>query len=317
MPRTYALLIAVLFPCPLLAQVIMGGSLTPERLEPRFTMALTVETLSGFRSHLDRVGDLTLDKATLILPDSPTGPRTYTLVARKLQFDNSRVITNGNTLEIFAEEIVGDSASQIVSFTTTSGLPPNEPSPGTLDGPHGLNGRNASDITIYTAGDFRNKMTLSLRGQDGQAGTTGQAGSIGTAGARGRPGRCAPIGTGCRRGPGDGRQGGAGGTGGRGGNSGAGGNGGNITIVFFNKAPVQNNLPIYANEGGRPGAVGQGGQGGPGGLGGAKGNRGPCCHGNAAHDGRTGSDGARGTAGSQGAHGFKGQFVAKRQDIPV
>ena len=310
-------LAAVLFSPHLLAQVIVGGPLAPDNLEARFTAPPPISTLSGLQAHLGHVGDLTFRNATLVLPDSPSGPRVYVVAARNLRFANSRIITNGNKLEIFAEEIDADSASSIMSFTTRNALPPSSPLPETRDGPSGIAGRNAGDVTIHVIQDFRDKLTLELSGQDGQPGTSGQRGSTGSRGATGRSGKCGTAGVGCRSGPGDGGNGGPGGTGGRGGNGGAGGNGGNIVIVFFNKDPSETNLPVYSNDGGRPGAAGQGGAGGAGGPGGDKGNRGPCCRRNAAHNGAQGPNGSAGPSGNHGTHGAKGRFVSRRQDIPV
>jgi len=199
-------------------------------------------------------GSLNLTDKTLILPPSAP-PKTYTLAADTLWLTGrSRIVTNGNTLRIFANAIRANDA-YIVSYAENTKA---------SSEPAGTGGEVDVDVTTQVDGTLH----VDLHGQDGVDGPAGLPGPNGTPGDRGESGADHLFD--CAHGAGDGKRGNPGQPGTDGKPGGNGGNGGRL-VVDPSSADFSEHLFFKASGGqaGRGGAAGAGGKGGPGGSGGS------------------------------------------------
>lgn len=280
---------------PLDSTIDDGGKGTPCTPEPSKDLLVMVETTRGICSPVALYPKKIYTISGLVQLD---GDRTIN--SDVVEFTGgSRIVTNGNALNITASEIKINSQAAISSFTSR-----------TPDGVPGTPGDDGGTLVVraqqITGGDLR----IDLSGQDGLPGTNGAQGASGAAGGNAR-GRGLQGFRGCGGGH-DATHGGPGGTGGDGSAGGAGGNGGTIVVQVSGEGPEASlsHLLIVSKDSrtipGTPGTGGAAGPGGPGGPGGA---------GDGGHDGcggrggkPNGPPGAAGRAGDPGLPGKAGSI---------
>ena len=210
-------------------QLILTGNLSSSDIPSRITepFSTTPEDIAEISNRLQNGGKLTLENAVLEFGEiSPFSDSRLFLGVKQLKLKNSKIITNGNFLEIFCDKISMDSDSKIISFKHANKRAINE-----IEGDYG------GDTHIYLTNKIDSKLTIHINGQDGGNGLKGGTGSTGSQGARGRSARNGDFGS-CRRGPGGGHAGGQGGTGSNGTNAGDGGNGGVVDFIDENDDAV-------------------------------------------------------------------------------
>ena len=231
------------------------------------------------------VSDVVIDGIFEVKRTDPTQRVAAVFVVNKLTIENDgKIVTNGNTLYIFANEFVGLNNAAIISFEpsnlkATSGAPQTGTvgsqgnGPGAngltgLSGNPGTAGEGGGSVTIF-ANNFSGPLLINLAGQNGGDGSQGGPGGNGLMGFKGED---ADSGTfGCNHGGGDGGPGGNAGYGGKGGDAGRGGGGGVLGFFYVTSTSIDPpNNPRVSLIGGIPGTPGSGGGGvpGEGGLGG-------------------------------------------------
>lgn len=212
--------------------------------------------------------------------------------------DGAKVLTNGRSLSIVADELRLGGSAEILAFDKTQKA--------RQAGDAGMSG----GALLLAVGDVLGGHTLriDLSGQDGVQGATGAQGAQGAAGRNAR-GRGLQGIRGCGGGH-DSTPGAQGGQGGPGGAGGPGGNGGTVVVQVRERQSFAR-LNIVSKDGattpGKGGAAGARGPGGPGGQGGA---------GDGGHDGcggrggsPNGPQGAEGPLGNPGADGKPGSIT--------
>ncbi|MFN8092442.1 MAG: hypothetical protein U0599_09525 [Vicinamibacteria bacterium] len=228
-----------------------------------------------------------------------------------------RIVTNGNTLLIFANRFITQNGATIVAFEPTkrkagngedaagAGAAGNVSGANGGSGPTGSPGRpgeSGGSVLVFTS-SFNGPLSIDLSGQSGGDGGRGGPGGAGARGHKGEDAESTPAW--CNRGGGKGGPGGNGGPGGQGGSGGAAGSGGDFHLFYVSSTTVNPPVnPAVVVEAGSPGAGGQGGAGGSRGEGGEGGNGQGHCHG-----GDGGDPGAPGSSlggGPTGALGSKG-----------
>lgn len=290
-------------------QLILTGNISstdiPLRISEPFETPPT--DLAQINQRLLNGGKLTFEDADLEFGEINihTDSKLF-LGVHELELKNSRIITNGNFLEIFCKKIKLDSNSKILSFQQKDTKAKSE-----IDGDYG------GDVHIYVTGQVESPLSINLKGQDGGDGIQGVTGTTGKEGRRGRSARNGSFGT-CRRGPGKGKRGGRGGTGGNGTDGGDGGDGGVLKVYFIEQnIPADLNIGFKALPGGfgKGGAPGKGGEGGRGGKGGS--NAGNCIPRSDPERSRgpKGPRGISGKAGKSGVNGKEGKSFIERIEV--
>jgi hypothetical protein len=209
--------------------------------------------------------------------------------------DGARVVMNGRSLSIRADEVQLKGKATIVSFEReTAPRPPGEAG---ISG-----GAFVLDAKRLNGGDT---LTIDLSGQPGVQGKAGERGSRGLSG-RNATGRFPVNAQGCVGGQSS-RPGSQGGQGGPGGPGGIGGNGGSVIIKLEDPGGIAR-LNVIGRDGatlgGPGGAPGAKGPGGPGGAGGRPGTPSGGCGGRGGSP--DGPPGHEGPAGAPGANGKPG-----------
>jgi len=264
-----------------------GGNGTPCTTIPKKDLLVMVDTSRGMcaptaaypKTNYSISGTVTLDGDRQITSDI-------------VEFTgNGRIVTNGHSLTITADEVRMDQNGEIKSFA--GGGPQRSPgSPGSSGGTLLMRAKT------FTGSDLR----IDLSGQDGVKGATGGTGAQGPHGVNGRGHGLQGL-----RGCGGGNAstpGGPGGPGKDGLPGGPGGNGGTVVVQLADGADpaVLTRLIVVGKDGqtlpGKGGDGGDGGQGGPGGIGGS---------GDTGHNGCGGTPGSpNGPQGPRGPQGIKG-----------
>jgi hypothetical protein len=240
---------------------------------------------------------LKLDNSTLILDPATKDTK---LVFDRLDLTNgSRIITNGGSLTIQANELIPDGGS-VISFTDKEATPPKA-----VAGRSGFDGMSGGRV-LLEVGHLDGHLTADLSGQSGGAGGDGLAGVPGGPGANGE--NAADSFITCRHGGSDGLSGLPGGSGGPGGPGGKGGDGG-ILLIHGGIVSQMNQISL-TSDGGKGGLGGNGGPGGPGGVGGQGGSGSTFCGG-----GHPGLSGPAGNSGPRGADGPPGSLGPKQPRI--
>lgn len=278
-------------------QLILTGNLSSSDIPSRITepFSTTPADIAEISNRLQNGGKLTLENAVLEFGEiSPFSDSRLFLGVKQLELKNSKIITNGNFLEVFCAKISMDSDSKIISFKHANKRAKNE-----IEGDYG------GDTHIYLTNKIDSMLTIHINGQDGGNGLKGGTGSTGSQGARGRSARNGSFNS-CRRGPGGGHAGSQGGTGSNGTNAGDGGNGGVLKIFYIEKN-IQNDLEIdFKSKKGTGGIGGEGGNGGAGGAGGLGGSNAGNCNSRSPERNR-GAQGPQGNTGNQGTSGVDGE----------
>ncbi len=282
-------------------------------------------TADDFKIRLNTGGTMELIDSHWVIGDANfTGHSVVFAALEKLSFrGDSGIITNGNTLVLFVNEIESEDA-QIVSFKGDNLKAPRgadgvNPGDGGSPGRPGIGGGNVSIHVIQTLNGILN---FNLFGQDGGDGGNGVAGVQGAQGAPGTPcqagvcllGGFIPIPTPCCKHPGgQGAKGGIGSPGGHGGDGGTAGQGGSAFLFNVGTSPLPSASYKFAARAGTPGNGGAGGPGGPGGQGGPGGDGNLVCHGG--FGGSAGDQGRHGDNGNPGSTNAAGNIVPQNLDL--
>jgi hypothetical protein len=266
------------------------------------------------------VSDVVIGGTLEVTRTNPTERVNEIFVVNRLEIGpGGRILTNGNNLTVFANELVAGNNATVVAFDTNNrraadgpngsgqGSTGNVPgAAGGLGAPGGVGkpGESGGSISIF-ATSFEGPLAVDLTAQDGGNGGTGGQGGPGARGHKGEDGESGPFG--CNRGGGQGGTGGSGGNGGQGGEGGHAGDGGSFGLFYVSSKtinPPQN--PKVTTDAGRPGGPGKGGDGGSPGAGGEGGNGQGFCHGGPG--GVPGAPGATGNPGTPGHAGVAGSI---------
>jgi len=234
----------------------------------------------------------------------------------------SEIITNGNTLVLFVNQIMSQDA-QIVSFGTNTKAPSGADGNGTGNpGAPGQPGIGGGLVTFNIIQQLTGILHFNLFGQNGGDGGTGVAGTQGPGGSAGTPcqaGVCLPGGwfptpyPCCKHDGGQGGKGGTGSPGGHGGDGGTAGQGGMVILVNVGPNPLPTASYTFSAPAGVPGAGGHGGAGGAGGPGGPGGDGNTLCHGGPS--GPPGDAGRQGDPGNTGSGNASGKILQQNTDI--
>lgn len=226
-----------------------------------------------------------------------TAPQIFQ--AKRLRFaPGARIVTDGHTLTLQANEIAADDHAKIVSFE------------GETKAAAGAPGRAAGTVIIVAGSITSGLLEIDNHGETGGVGLLGTDGPTGPRGEPGAPREWNPL-----QGCGGGRNGGPGGQGGVGGDGGPGGQGGNGGLVLTSVLPVAEG-PSRLRISARPGQGGRGGppgRGGPGGSGGEGASGTATCGGTG--PGPQGPDGLEGGRGQDGPEGQEGRVLDLRGAI--
>ncbi len=281
-------------------------------------------TTDQFKARLKAGGTIVFDGNEIILdPPDPTNKSTAFMAIDRLEHKNgAKIITNGNRLVLFANTIASENG-QIVSFkdtnrTAAAGAPAN--SAAGSSGNPGSPGLSGGLVSLHAIQGVEGRLTISLYGQNGGAGSEGVAGGQGPAGSRGADAQDGPGGWltpgWCARGGQNGGQGGKGYAGGAAGAGGPGGEGGVFELINVGSSPLPAAAYKFEAPGGTGGPHGQPGGGGSGGPGGPGGNGSAWCKG--------GSGGPQGPPGDTGGvpstpspKGINGKDIVKNLDLEV
>lgn len=254
------------------------GRVTLDQLPAEFFLA---PVAGAVPEELQQKRDLVLDGATLVVGEQAANGRVRSLVANIVRLQHgARIITNGSSLEIMANQIVSD-GGQVLGFEFVEaargagaptaaapaprqrrrrgGQPEETPAlsrPSTAPPELGTPGASGGTLRLVALTPLQGRLTVRLNGQDGALGEPGQAGLSGGGGgssgdAIGDLLSAPSSGGGC----GQGGQGGAGGDA---------GDGGVLELV----GPITGSRDLIDFQA-DPGAPGRGGPGGPGACAGA------------------------------------------------
>jgi hypothetical protein len=230
----------------------------------------------------------------------------------------SGIITNGNTLVLFVNEIDSEDA-EIISFSDTKKAADggNAVGPGNGGAP-GQPGMSGGIVSIHVVQKLNGILHFNLPGQDGGAGGNGAPGTNGPPGSAGSPCQAGVTGwpfphPGCLHDGGQGSKGGSGSPGGHGGDGAAAGQGGNVFLFNVGNAPLSSASYSFAAAPGTPGKGGAGGAGGPGGDGGTGGDGNVFCH--SGPPGPPGDQGRTGDNGNSGAANAFGRILSQNLDL--
>jgi hypothetical protein len=238
---------------------------------------------------------LVLDNATLRIGTDDPADTPVTLAFHTLELRNgARVVTRGRHAEISVLRLIVESGVLAAWPEGSNRKPASSPS-----GQRGPDGRWAGVVTLRVVEEFRGRLRVDLRGQDGGDGGPGAPGSRGGPGNRGADAVQGVFD--CRSGGQDGGGGQQGTSGQAGGDAGDGGGGGELRLLgVLTTADARSRLDTDLS-GGHPGGLGHGGPGGPGGPGGQGGSGAGLCGG-----GRPGPEGPAGPRGPDGSPGKSG-----------
>jgi hypothetical protein len=238
------------------------------------------------------VDSVTVDGTSTLTVAPPGAHKDRTLHVHTLYLTGGKIVTNGNTLHIIADQIISKNGS-IVAFDKNQ-TPPDAP-----DGQSGVDGLDGGTLEI-NATSVVGTLKIVLKGQNGGRGGRGQPGNNGAPGRRGDD--AADHLFDCGRAGGDGAPGGDGTAGGPGSPGGVAGKSGTV-ILKGNLKGDDPTLDIDVSES-TPGSGGPGGKGGAGGPGGDGGSGSVHCgggaHGPNGHPAPDGPDGAQGAKGAPG-----------------
>jgi len=270
-------------------------------------------SVADFQVRLKQGGTFSLSGGDLVLAPADFGKNTTFFIAvDTLELKNgARIVTNGNTLVVFANNVVSENGG-IISFR--------EDERKAADGGQGHAGKPGVPgrlVSFHVIQKLTGILNANLSGQDGGIGGPGSLGKPGSMGVKGD----APVWIAlplppfceCKKGGGGGGPGSSGEPGGRGGDGGNGGSGGILEFYNVGAAPIPAASYTFRSDPGRPGNGGPGGPGGAGGEGGLGGDGGGCCGG-----GPRGAQGAPGQAGPPGAVGSlpnAGEVIVKNLEL--
>jgi len=282
-------------------------------------------TEDDFKIRLNSGGTMELIDSHWVIGDADFTNHSVVFAALdKLSFKgNSGIVTNGNTLVLFVNDIESENA-QILSFKDDTLKAPKAAdgvNPGDGGGP-GRPGIGGGNVSIHVVQTLNGILNFNLLGQDGGDGGQGVSGVQGVQGSPGTPcqaGVCllggfipVPVPC-CKHDGGQGGKGGVGSPGGHGGDGGTAGGGGNVFLFNVGTAPLPAASFKFAARAGTPGNGGTGGAGGPGGPGGPGGDANTVCHGG--NTGPVGDVGRHGDNGSPGSANASGSIVAQNLDL--
>ena len=294
------------------------GSIKISDFPVRITEVITtILDLNSLNSRLERGGTLTLENATLYIGNVNSNQDTYfSIGVSKLKLINSKIFTNGNTFEIFCNDMETDALSKIAAFETINTKDGENGVEHNINATDGQDGDNGGIIRINLTDKITGNLSVNLHGQNGGNGGNGYNGKDGINGSTGRSAWNGDFGT-CRRGPGRGGDGKNGQNGGNAGNGGNGGDGGTLFLNYIEKEPQSDFsiiLDAKAGVGGKAGTFGKEGKGGKAGMGGS--NAGNCTSRNRTRNsGRAGIDGIRGLEAESEDNGIDGKSVIQRVNI--
>lgn len=238
------------------------------------------------------VDSVTVDGTSTLTVAAPGAHKERTLHVHTLYLTGGKIVTNGNTLHIIADQIISKNGS-IVAFDK------NQTSQDAPDGQAGIDGLDGGTLEI-NATSVVGTLKIVLKGQNGGQGGRGQPGNNGAPGRRGDD--AADHLFDCGRSGGDGAPGGDGTAGSSGLPGGTAGKSGTV-ILKGNLKSDDPTLDIDVSES-TPGAGGLGGRGGLGGPGGDGGSGSVHCGGGAhGPNGHPAADGPNGAPGAKGAPG--------------
>ena len=247
-------------------------------------------------AQLERQPAVILDGAVLEITAPAAGSSRSLMMKRLELLNNSRIVTNGTNLEIYAGTTVSQGGGILAFESATKGA--------AVAGQNGETGLDAGTVVIDTQLAQNNVLYVNLSGQSGEDGGPGVAGPPGAQGPRGENGADHIFD--CAHGAGNGGAGSQGGAGGAGGNGGAGGAGGQL--ILRGQVAAQRSQVEFSAPGGNGGRGGPGGAGGVGGPGGPGGNKTTYCR--SGNNGITGPKGNNGADGSPGVRGKDGRILA-------
>lgn len=277
---------------------------------------------NDFAVRLKDGGEIVLDANTWVIGSPDFNKNTYAFIAcdRFVLKNKAKIVTNGNTLVIFANEFHSENGT-VLSFdgANVKAMPGADGA-----GASGHPGDSGGLVSMHVINSFQGFLNVDLSGQHGGDGGSGLAGQSGLAGPKGHD--AAQEGLWCKHSGQDGHPGGPGMPGGAGGNGGVGGHGGIFELYNIGPAPLSATVTAFAAKGGSVGKGGEGGPGGVGGPGGAGGNETKIDLGLGNHrtcdGGKTGPAGPNGAKGTDGlsnpaTNGAEGQMISKNLDLEL
>jgi hypothetical protein len=282
--------------------------------------------ISSLKAAFSAISDVVIQGTLTISrdPQKPNDKVSAIFVVNRLEIaDGGRIITNGNSLTVFANQVVARNNASIVAYQgptakaaaggtqTGAGASGNTPGAQGGAGPQGLGG-SAGDsggvVTIIT-NTFEGPLAIELNGQAGGDGGKGGKGGAGAVGTKGSDGQCSwqfGVCVSCNQGGGGGGNGGPAGPGGPGGTAGKGGDGGNAIVAYVTSVSVSATNPKVSVAAGAGGGRGQGGDPGrPGGPGQGGSGIGLCGGGPPGNPGSPGSTGPLGATAAPAANGTR------------